>query len=69
MRLRHELIHNPDLSRVKLSPDEWTDLHLVASLILACDDSRMRRRVLLNFISENLDEEIKQNIDEVPRLK
>lgn len=55
LRLRHELIHNPDLTRVKLSPSEWTDLHLIAVLVFGCDV------VIMNFISENLDEEIKQN--------
>ena len=55
VRLRHELIHNPDLTRVKLAPIEWVDLHLIAGLIFGCDV------VINNFIAENLDEEIKQN--------
>ena len=56
LRFRHELIHNPDVSRRKLSKDEWSDLHSIAGLIFGCD-------VILNtFISENLDDEVKHRI-------
>jgi hypothetical protein len=57
LRLRHELIHNPDASRRKLSKDNWSDLHSIAGLIFGCDV------VINNFISENLDDEVKQSIE------
>ena len=56
LRLRHELIHNPDSSRRKLNKDEWSDLHSIAGLIFGCDV------VLNNFISEHLDHEVKQRL-------
>jgi len=56
LRLRHELIHNPDSTRRKLSSNEWSDLHSIAALIFGCDV------VLNDFISENLDDEIKKRI-------
>ncbi len=56
LRLRHELIHNPDSSRRKLDKDEWSDLHSIAGLIFGCD------MVINNFISEHLDDEVKQRV-------
>jgi hypothetical protein len=63
LRLRHELIHNPDASRRKLSEKEWNDLHSIAGLILACDS------VISTFVSENLDDEVKQQRTKRPHQR
>lgn len=54
LSMRHELIHNPDLSKTKLTEQEMLDLHSVSLLILFCDV------VFNNFINNNLDDELRK---------
>lgn len=51
--LRHELIHNPDLTVVRLTETQRSDLNSAAFLVCCCD------LVLSQFISDNLDDEIR----------
>jgi len=54
LKLRHEIIHSPDMDRCELSDSERCDIHSIGLLICGCDI------LLTDFISKNLDEEIKQ---------
>jgi hypothetical protein len=52
--LRHELIHNPDLTAVRLTEMQRSDLHSASFLVLCCDF------VLSKFVSDNLDDEFRE---------
>lgn len=52
LQLRHELVHNPEISKKELNEEELDCLYETPVLILACD------LVIMSFLSKNVDPEL-----------